>query len=163
MKLERIMLPLCCLALLASFTGRTVESSAAMAPAFQSLASMTGVSQDDEKLVYADFETVKDNRVVSNRGGYVQLFGYQQHDTSPSRFKGQEATNAPELVKLKKDNPNRAAAFDYQLPPLNDYAGITMEVRGQAEKDGKLVAEDVSRFKYLTLQVYVTGVSYMKV
>lgn len=163
MKLERVLLPVCCFALLASLTGRTVESSVANASAFQPLASRTTVPQDGDKLVYADFETVKDNRVVSNRGGYVQLFGYQQHDTSPSRFKGQEATNAPELVKLKKDDPNRAAAFDYQLPPLNEYAGVTLEVHGQADKDGKMVADDVSRFKYLTLQVYVTGVSYMKI
>ncbi len=163
MKLESILLPVCCLALFASLAGRTVESGVENASAFPPLSSKIQVSQEGDKLVYADFETVKDNRVVSNRGGYVQVFGYQQHDTRPSRYKGQEGTNAPELVRLRKDDPNRAAAFDFELPPLNEYAGVTLEVHGQADKDGKVIADDVSRFKYVTLQIYVTGVSYMKI
>jgi hypothetical protein len=153
MKLERFLLPVCVFLLLVSFNGSRAESFIGNAPA----------AQDGDKLVYADFETVKDNRPVSSRGGYVQLFGYQQHDISPSRFKGLETTNAPELVRLKKDDPNRAAAFDFELPPLNEYAGVTMEITGQANKDGKPVSDDVSRFKYVTLQAYVTGVSYMKI
>lgn len=157
MRLEKILFPVCSFLLLASFSGGTAESFVGNQPAPQP------VVQDGDKLVYADFETVKDNRPVSNRGGYVQLFGYQQHDTSKSRFKGLDATNAPELVRLKKDDPNRAAAFDFELPPLNEYAGVTLEINGQAAVDGKPMPDDVSRFKYVSLQAYVTGVTYMKV
>jgi hypothetical protein len=159
MKLERLLLPVCGFLLLASFIGSTAESHMKKSSASQPVTS----TQDGDKLVYADFETVKDNRPVSSRGGYVQLFGYQQHDTSRSKFKGLDATNAPELVRLRKDDPNRAAAFDFELPPMNEYAGVTLEVRGQADKDGKVPADDVSRYKYVTLQVYATGVTYMKI
>jgi hypothetical protein len=163
MRLERFLLPVCGFLLLASLISSTAESSAGNSPASLPVISTLPASQDGDKLVYADFETVKDNRPVSSRGGYVQLYGYQQHDTSPSRFKGLEATNAPELVRLRKDDPNRAAAFDFELPPMNEYAGVMLEVRGQADKDGKIPADDVSRFKYVTLQVYATGVTYMRV
>src|SRR5262249_32802387 len=39
------------------------------------------VTQGGDKLVYADFETVSNNRTVSNRGGSVQLYKYEE---SPS-------------------------------------------------------------------------------
>ena len=53
---------------------------------------------------------MQDNRPLSKNGGLVQLFSYQE--TTPSRFKGLADSNppAPELVRLKADDPNRAAA-----------------------------------------------------
>jgi hypothetical protein len=93
----------------------------------------------------------------------VQLFAYQE--TTPSRFKGlaNSAPPAPELVRLKPDDPNRAAAFDYELYSPNQYAGVSMEVHGQADKDGKPVADDLSAYKFLSLQIYSTGVPSLRV
>jgi len=122
-------------------------------------------AQGVDKLVYADFETMKDNRPVSNRGGLVQLFNYQENAVNPSRFKGAKTgdSNAPDVVRLSKDDPNKAITFDYELRPPNQWAGVTVEVHGQADKDGKPVADDVSGYKYLTLQLYVTGVTSVTV
>jgi hypothetical protein len=78
-------------------------------------------AQGVDKLVYADFETMKDNRPVSNRGGLVQLFNYQENAVNPSRFKGAKTgdSNAPDVVRLSKDDPNKAITFDYELRPPN--------------------------------------------
>ncbi|HJU54837.1 MAG TPA: hypothetical protein VJ715_09705 [Pyrinomonadaceae bacterium] len=113
--------------------------------------------------VYADFETMQDNRPVSKHGGWVQLTSYEE--TTKSKFKGLANISpaAPELVRLKQDDPNRAAAFDYELYSPNQYAGVGLEVHGQADKDGKPVADDLSAYKYLSMQVYATGVPRLRV
>jgi len=114
-----------------------------------------------DKLVYADFESVQDNRPVSSRGGFVQLISYQE--STPSKMKGLAGVNppAPELVRLKQDDPNRAAAFDYELYP-NQYAGAGIQIGGQPDKDGKPVADDLSAYKYISLDVYATGVPRLR-
>jgi hypothetical protein len=145
MKLLKILLPL----LLLVFAGGTTRVMEA--------------AQEGDKLVYADFETVKDNRPVSNRGGVVQLNAYQERASIPSRFKGAGDTNAPELVRLKKDDPNRAIAFDFEFQPPNQWAGVGAEIHGLPDKDGKPVADDVSGYKYLSLQLYATGVTSVMV
>jgi hypothetical protein len=66
-------------------------------------------------------------------------------------------------VRLKKDDPNRAITFDYELYSPNQYAGVGVEVHGEADKDGKPVADDVSAYKFLTMQIYATGVSALRV
>ena len=123
------------------------------------------VIQDGEKLIYADFETSQANRPVSSRGGRVQLFGYEERPTLKSRWKGLEGVEpaAPELVRLSKDNPNRAITFDYELQSTNQYAGVGVQIHGQEQKDGKPVADDVSGYKDLLMQLYVTGVSSITV
>lgn len=151
MKLLKILLPLCCFALSLAMTG-PVATNASLSPAF-----VTAAAQESDKLVYADFETIVDNRPVSSRGGVVQLFKYQESPASQTRLKGAGDTNAPEVVRLNKDDPNRAVAFDYGFQPPNQWAGAGLEVHGLPDKDGKPVSEDVTRFKYLTLQLYVTG------
>jgi hypothetical protein len=129
-----------------------------------SAALVQGATQGTDKFVYADFETTKDNRPVSNRGGLVQLFGYQENQVNPSRFKGSKAgENAPEIVRLSKDDPNKAITFDYELRPPNQWAGVTVEVHGQPDKDGKPVPDDMSGYKYMTVQLYVTGVTQVTV
>ena len=50
-----------------------------------------------------------------------------------------------------------AAAFDYELRVPNEWAGVNMEVFGEPEKDGKLVPDDVSDYKFITLRVFVKG------
>jgi hypothetical protein len=117
-----------------------------------------------DKLIYADFETIEANRPVSSRGGLVQLFTYQENPANPSHFKGAPAgENAPDVVRLSKDDPNKAITFDYELRMPNQWAGVTVEVHGQPDKDGTPVADDVSGYKYLTLQLYVTGVTSVTV
>ena len=122
-------------------------------------------AQDSKKLVYADFETMKDNRPVSSRGGFVQLTSYQERPTMQSVVKGMAGANppAPELVKLKKDDPNHAAAFDFELKAPNDYAGVAIEIHGQPDQDGKPANDDVSDYKFLTLQAYAKGVSELRI
>jgi hypothetical protein len=99
---------------------------------------------------------------VSKRGGLVQLVSYQE--TTPSRFKGLADSHpaAPELVRLKADDPNHLAAFDYQLFSPNQYAGVGVEVNGQAQRDGKPAADDLSAYKYITMQIYATGVPRLR-
>lgn len=125
--------------------------------------------QEGGQLVYADFEKMQDNRPVSARGGYMQLFGGQENPGTPAKFKGIEGVNAPELVHLKAGDPNKAGMFTYELPASNQYANVTLEIQGLPSKDGKQVAEDVTGYKFLTLQVYAkgspgpTGVTAMRV
>ena len=121
-------------------------------------------AQSADKFVYADFETANDKRPVSSHGGLVQLVSYQESPSSPSRFKSLEGSNppAPELVHLKQGDPNRAIAFDYELVAPNQYAGVGVEVHGEPDKDGKPVADDVSEYKFVSLQIYATGVPSLR-
>jgi hypothetical protein len=158
MKLPALASLFFCFSLSALFTGgaTTPVLSAALVPE---------AAQATDKFIYADFETTKDNRPVSSRAGLVQLFGYQENQINPSRFKGSKTgeQNAPEVVRLSKDDPNRAITFDYELRPPNQWAGVTVEVHGQPDKDGKPVPDDMSGYKYMTLQLYVTGVTQVTV
>ena len=142
MRFWKLFAALCCLAL------------AALPP---------GAAQESGRLVYADFEALKDGRPTSNAGGSVQIISYQERPTMESRFKGASGTNAPELVRLSKDDPNRAAAFDYELQAPNQFAGVGLEVGAKAGEDGRPAALDVSAYKDLLLQLYVTGVEVVRV
>lgn len=115
-----------------------------------------------DKFVYADFESVQDKRPVSSHGGFVQLISYQE--STPSKMKGLADVTppAPELVRLKQDDPSHAAAFDYELYP-NQYAGVGLQIGGQPEKDGKPVADDLSVYKFLSMDIYATGVPRLRV
>jgi hypothetical protein len=108
-------------------------------------------------LLYADFENAGEGKPVSARGGAVNLWGYQEQPTRQSVFKG------PSLVRTSKTDDNHAAAFEYEFVIPNEWAGVTMEVQGQAGPAGNLPQDDVSGFKSLNLQAYVTGTSYMRV
>jgi len=158
MKFLELSLLFYCFSLSALFTGGTTTP-------FLSAASVREAAQGTDKFIYADFETIKENRPVSNRGGLVQLFSYQENAVNPSRFKGMRTgdPNAPDVVRLSKDDPNKAITFDYELRMPNQWAGVTVEVHGQPDKDGKAVADDMSGYKYLTLQLYVTGVTSVTV
>jgi hypothetical protein len=129
---------------------------------FEANAAQEAHKQAD-KLVYADFETAKDKRPVSSRGGLVQLFSFEERPTMPSHYKGLAGANppAPEFAIPSKESPNKAIAFDYELQGTNQYAGVGVQVHGQPDLDGKPAADDVSGYKYLTLQLYATGVTSM--
>jgi hypothetical protein len=155
----------CIVALATHFAVQTNKARDAGVLTVCALEVDTELTQDAGALVYADFETAPDSRPTSNRGGLVQLYSYQEKATFPSRYKGLASANppAPEFVRLSKDNPNRAIAFDYELQGTNEYAGVGVEIYGQALQDGKPIADDVSGYKFLTLQLYVTGVSSITV
>jgi hypothetical protein len=152
-----------CSALTLLFASEERRSIEAVAPSDSTFAIKA--AQESDKLVYADFETAKDNRPVSSRGGLVQLFAYQERATMPSRYKGIEGANppAPEFARPSKDSPNKAIAFDFELQGTNQYAGAGVQVHGQPDKDGKPVPDNVSGYKYLTLQLYATGITSITV
>jgi hypothetical protein len=129
------------------------------------LAGTPTVRADDKKLVYADFEEVKDDRPVSSRGGMVELTGYQQSDPNRSTFKGLDGADppAPELVRINKDDPNRLAKFEYALSAPNSEAGVVLEVHGQPDQGGKPVPDDVTGYKDISFQVFAKGVPKMRV
>jgi len=124
-------------------------------------------AQDDkpegDKFVYADFEKVENGRAVSNNGGLVQI--YTAQESTPVRFKGlaNASPGAPELVVSKQEPQNHLASFDYNLLGPNQWAQVTLEIQGRPQKEGKPVADDVSGYKQLSLQLYATGVDSVRV
>src|ERR1044072_8153506 len=120
-------------------------------------------SAQDDKFVYADFEKVENGRAVSNNGGLVQIYAAQ--DSMPVKFKGlaNASPGAPELFVLKTAPGNHLANFEYNLVGPNDWANVTLEVQGHPMKDGKSVADDVSGYKQLSLQLGATGVDSLRV
>jgi hypothetical protein len=121
-------------------------------------------ASDSKHLVYADFERTENNRPVSTRGGLIQMYAYEESHVHKSTFKGLEGADppVPELVHVKKDDPNHAMKFDYSLLAPNQWAGVTVEIHGQPDADGKPVTDDVSGFKYLSLQAYATGIEILR-
>src|SRR5882724_6936011 len=111
---------------------------------------------DASKLVYADFQNLQNGRPVSKRGGMTRLNRYSQNAANPPQFRGLEKADppAPALARVTADD---ASAFDYELRIPNEWAGVNMEVFGEPEKDGKLVADDVSGYKFITLRVFAKG------
>ncbi|HKN81985.1 MAG TPA: hypothetical protein VJW17_01045 [Pyrinomonadaceae bacterium] len=128
------------------------------------LISLSTFSQaGGDKFVYADFEKLENGRPVSNGDGLVQI--YTAEESTPVKFKGLANANpgAPELV-VPKDNPkNHLATFEYSLTGPNQWAQVTLEIQGHPMKDGKPVADDVSGYKQLSLQLYATGSDYVRV
>jgi hypothetical protein len=164
MKLSKPLLTFfCALLLTAVFAAGSKRQAQASAPGMTPQASPQAGQAGGDRFVYADFETVQDNRPVSSRGGFVQLISY--HESTPTRVKGlaNSSPPAPELVRLKQDDPNRAAAFDYEMYPPNQYAGVGIQIAGQPDKDGKPVADDLSAYKYLSMDIYATGVPRLRV
>ncbi len=119
---------------------------------------------DSKTLLYADFERTENNRPVSTRGGLIQMYGFQESAVHKSTFKGQEGADpaAPELVHIKKDDPNHAMKFDFGLFAPNQWAGVTVEIHGLPDADGKFVPDDVSGFKHLSMQVFATGIDILR-
>jgi hypothetical protein len=115
------------------------------------------------KLVYADFEKMENGRPISSGGGMVQLFGGQE--TTPVQFKGlaNASPGAPDIVVMKGNEKNHVATFEFTLTSPNQWANVTLEVQGHANKDGKSVADDVSAYKNLAVQLYVTGVEGVRI
>src|SRR5215212_8579510 len=119
------------------------------------LLSLATLSQESSyKFVYADFEKAENGRPVSNNGGLVQI--YTATESTPVTFKGlaNASPGAPELIVSKDAPQNHLAWFEYSLVGPNQWANVTLEVEGRPMKDGKPLADDVSGYKQLSMQLY---------
>ncbi|HEV2826233.1 MAG TPA: hypothetical protein VGW76_01435 [Pyrinomonadaceae bacterium] len=112
---------------------------------------------DTSKLIYADFQNTQTGRPVSKEGGMIRLNPYSQNSANPPQFRGLEKADPPAPAFARVTAEDVAAAFDYELRIPNEWAGVNMEVFGHPEKDGKLVPDDVSGYKFITLRVFVKG------
>jgi hypothetical protein len=129
------------------------------------LAGVSGTAQDASKppesgaskLVYADFQNIENGRPVSKHGGMTCLNQYSQNSANPPQFRGLEKADPPSPAFARVTVEDVAAAFDYELRIPNEWAGVNTEVFGEPEKDGKLVPDDVSDYKFITLRVFVKG------
>ena len=128
------------------------------------LLSLSTFSQEGgDKFVYADFEKMDNGRPVSSNGGMVQI--YVAQESTPVKFKGlaNASPGAPELIVLKDAPQNHLASFEYTLFGPNQWANVTLEVQGRPMKEGKPVADDVSGYKQMAVQLYATGVDSLRV
>ena len=128
------------------------------------LLALSSLSQEGgDKFVYADFEKMENGRPVSSNGGMVQI--YTAQESVPVKFKGlaNASPGAPELIVLKDAPQNHLASFEYNLVGPNQWANVTLEVQGRPMKDGKPVADDVSGYKQMALQLYAPGVDSLRV
>src|SRR5262245_51660663 len=125
--------------------------------------SYQGDTPAADKLVYSDFEKIENGRPVSNGGGMIQLFAGQE--TTKVSFKGipNVSPGAPEIVRSKDNPDNHLAAFEYSLIGPNQWANVTLEIQGHPSKDGQTVADDVSMYKNLSMQLYATGVDSLRI
>jgi hypothetical protein len=130
---------------------------------FMLLSLLATGTQEGDKFVYADFEKVENGRAVTNNGGMVQI--YTGSESTPVKFKGlaNASPGAPELIVHKDAPQNHLAMFEYNLYGPNQWANVTLEIQGRPQKDGKPVADDVSGYKQLWLQLYATGVDSLRV
>ena len=118
---------------------------------------------DAAKLVYADFQDLKSGRPVSKQGGLVRLNRYSQNSANPPQFRGLENADPPAPAFARVTAEDTAAAFEYELRIPNEWEGVNMEVFGHPEKDGKLVPDDVSGYKFITMRLFAKGVQYIKI
>jgi hypothetical protein len=117
---------------------------------------------DASKLVYADFQNLQNGRPVSKRGGMTRLNRYSQNPANPPEFRGMEKADPPAPAPARVTADDVAAAFDYELRIPNEWEGVNIEVFGQPEKDGKLAADDVSGYKFITLRVFAKGPQHIR-
>jgi hypothetical protein len=120
------------------------------------------VESDASKLVYADFQNLQNGRPVSKRGGMTRLNWYSQNAGNPPQVRGLEKADPAAPAPARVTAEDVAAAFEYELRIPNEWAGVNMEIFGQPEKDGKLVADDVSGYKFITLRVFAKGPQYIR-
>jgi len=118
---------------------------------------------DATKLLYADFQSLQNGRPISKRGGLTRLNKYAQNMGNAPRIRGLENADPPAPAAARVTDQDMAAAFEYELRTPNEWAGVNMEVFGQLEKDGKLVADDVSGYKFITVRIFAKGPSSIRV
>jgi len=140
----------------------TVSAVVSTARTFSLTVSQADKPEADE-FVYANFEKMENGRPVSNGGGLVQI--YTAQESTPVQFKGlaNASPGAPEIVRVKGQEENHVATFEYTLVGPNQWANVTLEIQGHPNKEGKAVADDVSAYKNLSIQLYATGTEGLRV
>ncbi|MCM3902928.1 MAG: hypothetical protein ND866_14575 [Pyrinomonadaceae bacterium] len=118
---------------------------------------------DATKLVYADFQSLQNGRPVSKRGGLTRLNKYAQNMANQPQIRGLENADPPSPAPARVTDQDTAAAFEYELRIPNEWAGVNLEVFGQPEKDGKLLADDVSGYKFITMRIFAKGPRQIRV
>jgi hypothetical protein len=117
---------------------------------------------DASRLVYADFQNLQNGRPVSKQGGKTRLNHYSQNPANPPQFRGLENADPPAPAFARVTAEDTAAAFDYEFRIPNEWEGVHMEVFGEPEKDGKLVPDDVSGYKFITFRAFAKGAQYLR-
>ena len=117
---------------------------------------------DGSTFIYADFQNLQNGRPVSKRGGMTRLNRYSENPGNPPEFRGLDKADPPAPAPARVTADDIAAAFDYELRIPNEWAGVNIEVFGQPEKDGKLPADDVSSYKFITLRVFAKGPQHIR-
>ena len=114
-------------------------------------------SESDGKLLYADFQNSNNGRPISKRGGMTRLNWWSQNSANPPQARGMEKADPPAPALARVTDQDTAAAFDYEMRIPNEWEGVNLEVFGQPEKDGKLVADDVSDYKFISFRLFAKG------
>ena len=117
----------------------------------------------EEKLVYADFQKLENGRLVSSRGGRTQLNRWAQNMGAAPKMRGLENAEPPAPAPARVTDQDTAAAFEYEMRMPNEWAGVSLEVFGQPEKDGKPVADDISNYKFITMRLFGKGPQSVRV
>jgi hypothetical protein len=120
----------------------------------QSADNAKASQSDASRLVYADFQNLQNGRPVSKRGGAARLNRYSENPANPPKYRGMENVDPPTPAPARVTADDFAAAFEYELHIPNAWQGVNIEVFGQPEKDGKLLADDVSGYKFITLRLF---------
>jgi hypothetical protein len=115
------------------------------------------------KLVYADFQNPVNGRPVSANGGPTRLNRYSQNMGVQPKVRGLENVDPPVPALARVTDADVAAAFEYELRMPNDWAGVSMEVVGHPEKDGKLIADDISAYKFISIRLFAKGPQSVRV
>ena len=112
-----------------------------------------------DRYVYADFQNLQDGRLVSAHGGMTRLNRYAQNMANAPKMRGLENADppAPAAARGNANDPNISAAFEYELRMPNEWAGVNLEVFGRAAQGGKLVPDDLSAYKFITMQIFAKG------
>ena len=130
---------------------------------FEMRAQNADSSRADEKLIYADFQTVENGRLMSSRGGRTQLNRWAQNMGAAPKMRGLENAEPPGPAPARVTDQDTAAAFEYEMRLPNEWAGVNLEVFGQPEKDGKPVADDISGYKFITMRLFAKGPQSVRV
>ncbi|MGH9873242.1 MAG: hypothetical protein ACRD9S_12375 [Pyrinomonadaceae bacterium] len=123
----------------------------------QSKDSAKASESDASKLVYADFQNLQNGRPVSKQGGATRLNRYSENPGNPPQYRGMENANPPAPAAARVTADDFAAAFEYELRIPNEWEGVNIEIFGHPEKDGKLVPDDVSGYKFITMRLFAKG------